>query len=293
MTNAEDRVFGDLLHVHVRGLVETAERAWPARDADVDGREEYVQVLGVGDEDEKARDHRDVQEKEDCLQHAVHSVAEWREPTRHHVRGEGPRRGELGAERPQLRRRPVGVMRRKVREGEVSGVDLRRTIDKERDDHGRDHREDQPRRRGVTAEEATLALLLRGRVFQSDDREDDERHQHRRGEEVLHEGQPVALTDPRNVEVAIEQRAVRLEDGREQDGEAPHREEVRQSRHRPAKEFALSGDFGDFRVGDLAKTLPASRRGLTAADEARQPVETSRGDAKAHDRDDEPDDDAS
>jgi len=48
----EDGV-SSLLHVHVRGLVQPAEGA-ASRHADVDRREEDVQVLGVRDEDEES-----------------------------------------------------------------------------------------------------------------------------------------------------------------------------------------------------------------------------------------------
>ena len=60
--DAEDRVLGHVLHVHVRGLVEPAERAGSARGRHVDRREEDVQVLRVRHEHEERGDHRDVED---------------------------------------------------------------------------------------------------------------------------------------------------------------------------------------------------------------------------------------
>jgi hypothetical protein len=116
---------------------------------------------------------------------------------------------------------------------------------------------------------------------------------HRRGEEVLGEGQPVVASDQRDVEVATEERPVGLEDRGHQYGESPHGEEVRQTRHRPLQELSLTGDFDDLGLADLAKPLPATRCGLTGADQFREPVETSPGDREEDDRDPETNDDAS
>ena len=103
----------------------------------------------------------------------------------------------------------------------------------------------------------------------------------------------LSVTDPGNMEVAIEERAVGLDDRREQDGEAPHGEEVRQTRHGPLQQFALARDLDDFGVGDLAQSLPTSWRRLTRANEPRHPIEAPARDGEEDDRDAEADDDAS
>ena len=74
MSNPEDGVLGDFLHVHVGRLVEAAEGPRSSRRADVDGCQEDVQVLGVRDEDDEARDDGDVEEQEHRFQHAVHAT---------------------------------------------------------------------------------------------------------------------------------------------------------------------------------------------------------------------------
>ena len=45
----------------------------------------------------------------------------------------------------------------------------------------------------------------------------------------------------RDVEVLVEEVAVGLDDREQQDGEAPHGEEVGQAGHRPLQELALAG----------------------------------------------------
>ncbi len=125
----------------------------------------------------------------------------------------------------------------------------------------------------------------------ADDRKDDERDQHRRGEEVLDEGQPVALADQGDVKTTLEESAVRLDDREEQDGEAPHREEVRQPRHGPLEQLSLTGHLHDLGVGDLGEAVPATRRWLAGPNQPREPVEALPGDGVADHRDRQPDDD--
>ena len=60
-------------------------------------------------------------------------------------------------------------------------------------------------------------------------------------EEVLNEADPVPGPDPGNVEVLVEEVAVGLDDREQQDGEAPHGEEVGQAGNRPLQELALAG----------------------------------------------------
>ena len=76
LADAEHGVLVDVLHVHVGRAVEGAEGPGAPREGDVDRREEDVQVLGVRDEDDEARDDGDVEEQEDGHQHRVGPGAE-------------------------------------------------------------------------------------------------------------------------------------------------------------------------------------------------------------------------
>jgi hypothetical protein len=87
----------------------------------------------------------------------------------------------------------------------MSRVDLRAAIQEQRHDHGRDHGEHHPRGTRMAAKEAAFALLLRWRVLDPNNGEHAQRHEHRCGEEVLDESEPVTLTDPGNVETSIEE----------------------------------------------------------------------------------------
>ena len=98
VAGAEHGVLGDVLHVHVGRVVERAQRPGPARGEHVDGGDEDVEVLRVGDEDQEAGDHGDVQDDERRGQHGVHAGAERVEDLADGLRGEGPPRvveGEL------------------------------------------------------------------------------------------------------------------------------------------------------------------------------------------------------
>ncbi len=238
LARAEDRVLGDVVHVHVRRLVQSTQGSWSTRHADVDGGEEDVQVLGVRDEDEESGDHRDVEQQEDRLEDGVDSYSERRQPAGDDLAGERPRRRE----RQELTRRrdPVRIaVHPPLRVNGKCPVSIcAAAIQQERDDDHRDHEQHGPRRAEVAAVEARLAFLTRRRVLDADDGEHHERDQHRRGEEVLGEAQPVVASDQGNVEVAIEQRPVRLEDRRHQYGESPHGEEVRQAGHGPLEKFS-------------------------------------------------------
>ena len=145
-----------------------------------------------------------------------------------------------------------------------------------------DHEEDEPGRPGVRTVEAGLAVEpLRG-VLDPDDGEHHEGEQDGAGEEVLDGPDPVPGPDDRDVEVLVEQVAVRLDDGQEQDGEAPHGEEVGQPGHRPLQELALPGHLGDLGLGLAAQGPPGPGRvGLARTDEPGQPVEPHGGDAEA------------
>ena len=79
-------------------------------------------------------------------------------------------------------------------------------------------------------------------------------------EEVLDEAEPGHGADTRYVEELAEEVAVGLDDGQQQDGEAPHGEEVGKPRDRPLEELALTRDLDDLGLG-LAGDRAAVRRG--------------------------------
>ena len=153
--------------------------------------------------------------------------------------------------------------------------------------------EDEPGRAGVRAVEAGLALEPLRRVLQADDREHDEGDQHGAGEEVLDRPDPVPGPDEREVEGLLEERPVGLDDRDQQDGEAPHGEEVGQPRHRPLQQLALAGDLGGLglRLGHDAAPGPVGVL-LPRADELGQPVEPAGGDPEADDGDGKAQDDS-
>ena len=134
----------------------------------------------------------------------------------------------------------------------------------------------------VRAVEAGLALLARRGVLQPDDGEDDQGDQDHDGEEVLDEADPVPLADTGEVEGHLEEVPVGLHDGQQQDGEAPHGEEVGQARNGPLQQLALAGHLCDlgFCLGDDAPPGPL-RGGLARPDELGQPVEPPPGNAES------------
>ena len=247
------------------GVESRAPRAGGAREGDVDGRQEDVQVLGVGHEDDEARDDGDVEDEEHGDQYGVGAGPERVQQLGHGVRGEGaPAVGELSR----------------------VGVDLGAAVEEQGDHDAGDHQEDEPGRLGVAPVETGFAVEpLRG-ILQADDAEGDEGHEDSDREEVLDEADPVPGPDARDVEVLVEEVAVGLDDGEEKDGEAPHGEEVGQSGHRPLQELALTGNLGDLGLG-LAAERPPNPGGVLLArtDKPRQPVEPLGRDAKADHRD--------
>ena len=238
-----------------------AEGPGAAGEGHVDGRQEDVQVLGVGDEDDEARDDGDVEDEEDGDQHRVDARPERVQQLGDGMGGEGaPAVGELGR----------------------VGVDLGAAVEEQGDHDAGDHEEDEPGRTGVAAVEAGLALETFGGVLQADDGEGDEGEEDGAGEEVLDEADPVPGPDARDVEVLVEEVAVGLDDREEQDGEAPHGEEVGQAGHRPLQELALTGHLGDLGLGLAAEGSPGPGGVLLPrTDELRQPVKPPGRDAKA------------
>ncbi len=228
LAHAEDGVLVDVLHVHVRSAPQGAQGTGPPREGHVDRRQEDVQVLRVRHEDDEPGDDRNVEDEEDGGQDRVGAGSERVEQLRHRMRREGaPPVGELG-----------GV-----------GVDLCRAVEEQRDHDAGDHQKNQPRRFGMRTVEARLALETIRRVLQPDDGEGNQGKQHRAGEEVLDETHPVPGADARDVEVLVEEVAVGLNDGEEQDREAPHGEEVGEAGHGPLQELALPRHLGDLGFG--------------------------------------------
>ena len=108
-----------------------------------------------------------------------------------------------------------------------------------------DHDQDEPGRAGVRAEEARRPVLALGGVRRTDAGEDAQRHEHGHGEEVLDEPERPALADEGDEEVSVEEGPVGLEDGEQQDGEAPEREGMGHARDRPSQQLALAADLGE------------------------------------------------
>jgi hypothetical protein len=109
---------------------------------------------------------------------------------------------------------------------------------------------------------------------QPDGGEDGQAGQHRHDEEVLEEPQPGLGADDRDVEVALEERPEPLDDGGEEDGEAPEDGEVRRAGNCPLQKLALTENLGRHRLGALADAARAT--GLHRLPGAGQPVEHER-----------------
>ena len=93
---------------------------------------------------------------------------------------------------------------------------------------------------------------------------------HRAGEEVLDEPDERGVPDERDVEVALEETAVGLDDGEQQDGEAPEGEEVGQAGHGPLEQLASA------RRPRPARPRSASARPCTGSARPARPAEMSR-----------------
>ena len=86
-------------------------------------------------------------------------------------------------------------------------------------------------------------------------------------------------------EAAGEQVPEGLDDGEDQDGEAPHGEEVGHARHRPLQQLLLPGDLDQLGLDPGRDVLdPARDGGLTGSDEPAQPEEPSTRDGEHHER---------
>jgi hypothetical protein len=123
-----------------------------------------------------------------------------------------------------------------------------------------------------------------GPVCEPQDGEDDQREQYGDGEEVLEEAERPPAADQRDVEVALEDRPVRLDDRQEQDHEAPEREEVRRAGDRPLQQAALAEDLGGLRPQPAAELVGTAVDGLAGADQAHEPPHPPAGERERDDR---------
>ena len=252
---AEYGVLGGILEVDRLALglhrQQRAQAVGQPLERDVERRQADVQVLGVQHDEQEHQHHADVQQQRDRLDPLVGGVAQRVQDGAHELREECA-----------------------VAVGQVLGVHRGAADQRVRPDDVEDHEEDQPGATGVRSIKAGFAAVLLGLGAQPDDRERDDAEQHGDGEEVLHEAQAVPAADERNVEIGIEQQAVRLEVDGGQDEETPHGEEVRQAGDGPLEQsclpehlFDLGGDAGAEVI--LAPALVAD--GLTRPDQRRQP----------------------
>ena len=161
--------------------------------------------------------------------------------------------------------------------GQVAGRGGRAAEGEQRPDHVEDQEEDQPRAAGVGAVEAGgPRAALRG-LLDAHDREGDDRDQHHDRDEVLQEAQGRPAPDQRDVEVLDEQRAVGLDVDRQQDDEAPHREQVGQAGDRPAQQLPLPEHLDELRAHPPAEALGTLGVGLAGGDQGVEPPGPARG----------------
>ncbi len=95
-----------------------------------------------------------------------------------------------------------------------------------------------------------------------------------------------------DAEVAIHERAVRLDDREPEDEEAPEDEGVRQPGDRPREQAALSDDLGHLGLEHRAGIDVSAESGLAAADQAPEPVQAAAGDRQSGDGHEEAEDEA-
>src|SRR5439155_5538688 len=113
----------------------------------------------------------------------------------------------------------------------------------------------------VRAEEARSPSHRRRPVPQPDPREREDPEERQHDEQVLDEPEPRHLPDDRDVEVALEQRAVPLDEGQAEHQEAPEGEGVRESGYRPREKLALGEHLGRLRADPRTGTGRAARLG--------------------------------
>ena len=255
LPGTDDRVVGLHQRLEVRRGAERAERLRLALEEDVERGREDVHVLAVEHEDEEPGDDRDLRDDEHRLE-------------RHRVRADVGDR--LGRERPPA----VMLVRR------VAGGDLGAPVEQQRGDYEEDHPEHEIGLVDVRPVKPRFAREARGRLPQPDDGEDAKRGQHRDREQVLDKAQGAAPPESGDGEVTLEERAVGLDDGQQQDDEAPERERVGPAGDWPLEQLALREDVGElclYRILEAGQPLgrygPADTTRVSQS--ARQPAAPS------------------
>ena len=226
-------------------------------------------MLGVDDQHQEAEHDPDLQQDADGLEDLVRVLAERLQQPGHRLRRE-----------------------RLVTEREHPGVDLRAAVEQQRPDHVEDHEEHEPGGTGVGAVEPRPALAAGRRLPEPDHGERRQRHQHGAGEEVLEEAEQRPVPDDRDGEVAVEQRAVRLDDRGGQHHERPEGEEVRHPRHAPLQQLALAEDLAQLALEPGADVVEAAGCRLPGADQPGQVVDASAGDREGGHGDEQPEGEA-
>ncbi len=268
-SHPKDGLLGHVLHVHVRGLVETAEGARPARGGDVERGQEDVQMLGVRDEDQEPDDHADVQDDEGRLEHAVHTGAQRVERLADQVGGERP---------PRVR--------------EVARVGLGSSVEEESDHHQGDEGEHKPGGTGVGSVETRTALPTGRSLPEADHREHAQRSQHGDGEEVFDETEDRVVPEAPDGKRLLEQIAVRLNDREEQEGETPEGEGVGKARHGPPQQLLLAAHLDDLSLGTNAQPSKTFSGRLARTDQPRDPPEAAASDGECQGGCAQPDNDS-
>ncbi len=131
--------------------------------------------------------------------------------------------------------------------------------------------------------EPALALAPGRRLQDPDDGEDEQGDENRYGEEVLDESESASASYRRDEEALVEQVPVGLEDGEEQDGEAPEHEGMGDPGDGALEQLPLRADLGQLRVH--AQMLEAVRVTATGGREPVEGEEAVTGDGECHHRD--------
>src|SRR6266498_611749 len=162
-------------------------------------------------------------------------------------------------------------------------------VERQGDHHPADHRQDHPGLAGVGLVEAGGALEPLGRLAQPDGRERQQAQRHGHGGQVLQEAEQRVVADQRQGEALVEQLPVRLQDGGQQDQEAPQGEEVGQPWHGALEQLALAEHLGDLGPDPAPGALEALGRRLADGDQAGEPLDPSPGKADGEEGDHGPD----
>ena len=214
--------------------LQRAKSTWPAGKGDVGDRQEDVQVLAVGDEDREAEQHGQRDQQEHRLEDLVGRLAERVEQRGEPLRREGPL---------EERQRRIGGAGQFV---DPLGVDRGTAVGQQGPHDVEDHEQDEPGRPEVGAKEPAAPTEPGGRFFDPDRHEGRDRRDAEHGEEVFDEPEPGPVAEERDLEARVDQTAEGFQHGEQQHHEAPEHREVRDARHRPLEQLALTGDFQEF-----------------------------------------------